>query len=153
VHAQLLFREQYVAMSSPDWRPPGRSGRALSLGQLARTSLVVASPTATYHGSVEQMLVRMKLADRIVLRARHFGALPDLALATDLLAIVPEMYARNLSQQSAVKLWQLPDAPFYDVRMVWHASTARDPAHQWMRTLLHRLFARPPAKGAVPDAG
>lgn len=144
VHAQLLFREQYVAMSSPEWRPAvGRAGRALSMAQLAQASLVVASPTATFHSSVEQMLVRMKLADRIVLRARHFGALPDLALATDLLAIVPEIYAKNLSQRAALRLWQLPDAPFYDVRLVWHASTARDPAHHWMRALLHQLFANP----------
>lgn len=153
VHAEILFREQYVAMTSPQWRPAvGRAGRSLSPAQLATASLVVASPTATFHSSVEQMLARMKLADRIVLRARHFGALPDLALSTDLLAIVPEMYARNLRQRFDFKLWELPDAPFYDVRLVWHASTARDPAHQWMRALLHRLFARPgTGKDAVLD--
>jgi DNA-binding transcriptional LysR family regulator len=146
VHAEILFREQYVAMTSPQWRPAlGRGGRSLSPAQLAKASLVVASPTATFHSSVEQMLARMKLADRIVLRARHFGALPDLALTTDLLAIVPEMYAKNLRQRFDFKLWELPDAPFYDVRLVWHASTARDGAHQWMRALLHRLFARPVA--------
>jgi DNA-binding transcriptional LysR family regulator len=151
VHAEILFREQYVAMTSPQWRPAlGRGGRSLSPAQLAKASLVVASPTATFHSSVEQMLARMKLADRIVLRARHFGALPDLALTTDLLAIVPEMYARNLRQRFDFKLWELPDAPFYDVRLVWHASTARDAAHQWMRALLHRLFARP-GKAAVLD--
>lgn len=148
MHAELLFREQYVAMSSPQWRPAvGRAGRSLSVAQLATASLVVASPTATFHSSVEQMLSRMKLADRIVLRARHFGALPELALTTDLVAIVPEMYARNLSQRFDFRRWELPDAPFYDVRVVWHASTERDPAHQWMRALLHRLFGRPPRVG------
>jgi DNA-binding transcriptional LysR family regulator len=146
INAELLFREQYVAVTSPHWRPAvGRAGRALSADQLAQAALVVASPTATFHSSVEQMLSRMKLADRIVLRARHFGALPELALTTDLLAIVPEMYAKNMRQRHDFRLWQLPDAPFYDVRMVWHASTARDPAHRWMRSLLQRLFARPPA--------
>jgi DNA-binding transcriptional LysR family regulator len=123
----------------------GRAGRSLSPAQLAHASIVVASPTATFHSSVEQMLIRMKLADRIVLRARHFGALPELALATDLLAIVPEMYAKNLQQRHDFRLWQLAQAPFYDVRLVWHASTARDPAHRWMRALLQRLFARPAA--------
>jgi DNA-binding transcriptional LysR family regulator len=153
VHAEFLFREQYVAMTSPRWRPAvGRGGRSLSPAQLAQASLVVASPTATFHSSVEQMLARMKLADRIVLRARHFGALPELALTTDLVAIVPEAYAKNLSQRFEFKVWQLPDAPCYDVRLVWHASTARDPAHQWMRTLMHRLFARPAGgKGTALD--
>jgi DNA-binding transcriptional LysR family regulator len=151
IRADLLFREQYVALTSPQWRPAtGRAGKSLTQAQLARASLVVASPTATFHSSVEQMLVRMKLADRIVLRARHFGALPELALSTDLLAIVPEMYAKNLKQRHDFKVWTLPKAPFYEVRLVWHASTARDPAHQWMRALLHRLFGRPPGGGAAP---
>lgn len=144
INAELLFREQYVALTSPDWRPAvGRAGRSLSPAQLARASLVVASPTATFHSSVEQMLGRMKLADRIVLRARHFGALPELALATDLVAIVPQAYAKNLQQRQDFRVWQLAQAPCYDVRLVWHASTTRDPAHRWMRALLQRLFARP----------
>lgn len=143
IRTELLFREQYVAISSPQWRPAsGRSGNALSTEQLSQAALVVASPTATFHSSVEQMLARMKLVERIVLRARHFGALPDLALNTDLLAIVPTMYAENLRKRNAFRVWRLPNAPFYEVRLVWHASTERDPAQQWMRALLHRLFAR-----------
>jgi len=111
---------------------------------LSEASLVVASPTATFHGSVEKMLVRMKLSERIVLRARHFGALPELALNTDLLTIVPQMYAANLGQRHDLRVWELPRAaaPSYEVRLVWHASTAQDPAHQWIRAQVHRLFGR-----------
>jgi len=104
---------------------------------------VVAAPTATFHGSVEQMLARMKLEDRIVLRARHFGALPELALTSDLLSIVPEMYARNLRQRYDCRVWGIPGVPAYEVRLVWHSSTDKDPAHQWMRALVHKLFKRP----------
>jgi DNA-binding transcriptional LysR family regulator len=143
VHADLLFREQYVAITAPGWRPAsGRAGASLSRAQLAAASLVLASPTATFHSSVEEMLVGLKLADRIVLRARHFGALPELVTSSDLLAIVPAMYAAN---RSDVRAWKLPFAPHYDVRLVWHASTARDPAQQWLRGLLHELFGRVPA--------
>jgi DNA-binding transcriptional LysR family regulator len=150
IRTELLFREHYVAMASPQWRPAsGRSGRTLTPRQLAEASFVVAAPTATFHGSVEQMLVRMKLEERIVLRARHFGALPDLALNTDLLSIVPEMYARNLRQRYDFRVWGLPGAPAYEVRLVWHRSTDKDPAHQWMRALVHRLFKRP-LRSAAP---
>lgn len=145
VRADLLFREHYVALTSSRWRPAsGPAGRTLSARQLAEASLVVASPTATFHGSVEKMLVRMKLSERIVLRARHFGALPELALNTDLLTIVPQMYAANLGQRHDLRVWELPRAaaPSYEVRMVWHASTAQDPAHQWIRAQVHRLFGR-----------
>jgi DNA-binding transcriptional LysR family regulator len=144
IRTELLFRENYVAVAAPHWRPTsGRSGRNLSAQQMAQASFVVASPTATFHGSVEQMLLRMKLEDRIVLRARHFGAMPELALTSDLLCIVPEMYAQNLHERHDFRVWGIPGAPAYEVRLVWHSSTDKDPAHQWMRALVGALFKRP----------
>ena len=157
VRADPLFREHYVALTSRNWRPAsGPAGRTLSARQLAEASLVVASPTATFHDSVEKMLLRMKLSERIVLRARHFGALPELALNTDLMTIVPQMYAANLSQRHDLRVWELPRAaaPSYEVRLVWHESTARDPAHQWLRAQVHHLFGRSkPAAGPRHAAG
>ena len=55
----------------------GRVGTSLSAKQLATVALTAASPAATFHGSVDLMLTKLKLNDRIVLRARHYGALPD----------------------------------------------------------------------------
>ena len=144
IRTELLFREQYVAVAAPTWRPAnGRSGRTLTARQLAEAAFVVASPTATFHGSVDHMLTRMKLQDRVVLRARHFGALPELAISSDLLSIVPAMYASNLRQRYDFRVWGIPEAPTYEVRMVWHSSTDNDSAHQWMRALVQRLFQRP----------
>jgi len=141
IRTELLFREQYVAVAAPHWRPAsGRAARALTTQQLAEAAFVVAAPTATFHGSVEQMLVRMKLQHRIVLRTRHFGALPELALKTDLLSIVPQMFARDLKQRHNFRIWEVPGAPFYEVRLVWHRSTDRDPAQLWMRSLVHNLY-------------
>ena len=145
IRSELLFREQYVALTASGWRPAtGRAGVSLSTQQLGSASLVVASPTATFHSSVEQMLVKMKLAHRIVLRVRHFGALPELASSTDLLASVPDRYARSLGERYELRVWRLPQAPRYDVHQVWHASTAQEPAQQWLRALIHSLFRRPP---------
>ena len=149
IRTELLFREQYVAVAAQAWRPTcGDDTGSLSREQLAQASFVVASPTATFHASVEQMLISMKLEDRIVLRVRHFSALPDLATSTDLLSIVPEMYARNLMLRYDLRTWHIAEAPFYEVRLVWHSSTDRDPALQWMRALVKQLFYRP-----VSDAG
>ena len=41
------------------------------------------------------------------------------------------------------------DTSRYEVRLVWHASTAQDPAHQWIRALVHRLFGRAAPKAAA----
>jgi len=144
IDSESLFQERFVAISGADWTPAvGRVERTLTAGQLAGASLAVAAPTATIHGNVELMLKRLKLIDRIVLRTRHYGALPELVTRTDLLAIVPLMYAETLASRCDVRVWELPDAATrYEVRMLWHRSATGDAAHSWLRAVLQRLFQR-----------
>ncbi len=145
VVGETLFHERYVAVTGRDWRaaPGSARRRALAARDLAAASLAVASPTATYHETVQQMLDAQGLAERTVVHARHYAALPDLVTSTDLLAIVPQMYARAMAVRWPVRVWSLPgDAPQYDVRMVWHATATQEPAHAWLRALVRRLFGR-----------
>ncbi len=142
--SELLFQECFVAITSSKGCPGGRrAGARLSKKQLAAASLAVAAPAATFHGSVELMLNKLKLNDRVVLRARHYGALPELVTQTDLMAIVPLMYANSLAPRFDVQIWELPDhGPSYDVSMVWHQTASQDPAHTWLRALVRDLFQR-----------
>ena len=144
VVGETLFHERYVAVSARGWRPAtGSAGGTLTARQLAGASLAVASPTATYHESVPRMLDALGLAERTVVHARHYAALPELVTRTDLLAIVPQMHARAIAARWPVRVWKLPGvAPQYDVQMLWHATAAREPSHAWLRALVRRLFAR-----------
>lgn len=144
IASESLFHEHFVALTGSHWRPAtGRAGKGLSTQQLAHASLAVAAPTATFHGSVEAMLTRLKLSERAVVRARHYGALPELVTCTDLMAIVPQMFASALAPRYAVRVWELPGhGPHYTVRMVWHQSASGDTAHAWLRAHVRRLFAR-----------
>jgi DNA-binding transcriptional LysR family regulator len=154
ITSESLFHEHFVAITGASWRPAvGRAGKGLGTQQLARASLAVAAPTATFHGSVEAMLTRLKLSDHAVVRARHYGALPELVTCTDLLAIVPSMFADSLAPRYAVRVWELPGhGPHHDVRMVWHQSATNDPAHAWLREQVRRLFARCGAASGVATA-
>jgi DNA-binding transcriptional LysR family regulator len=154
ITSESLFHEHFVAITGSHWRPAvGRSGKGLSTQQLAHASLAVAAPTATFHGSVELMLTRLKLNDRAVVRARHYGALPDLVTCTDLMAIVPQMFASSLASRYDVRVWELPGhGPHYNVRMVWHQSASNDAAHAWLRESVRRLFARPVARDSPTAA-
>ena len=142
--SELLFQENFVAITASNWRPLGwRAGNRLSARQLAAASLAVASPAATFHGSVDLMLSKLELNERIVLRARHYGALPELVTRTDLLAIVPLMYAKSLAPRYDVRLWDLPkNGASYEVHMVWHPSATPDLAHSWLRGVVRKLFGR-----------
>ena len=144
IRAELLFQENFVAITASDWRPGiGRAGSSLSTRQLAAASLAVASPAATFHGSVDLMLAKLKLNDRTVLRARHYGALPELVTRSDLMAIVPLMYAKSLAPRYDVRIWELPDhGPRYDVSMLWHQTASSNLAHSWLRGVVRGLFAR-----------
>ncbi|OGB06016.1 MAG: LysR family transcriptional regulator [Burkholderiales bacterium RIFCSPHIGHO2_12_FULL_61_11] len=144
ISSELLFQEHFVAITASDWRPQsGRVGIGLSARQLSAVSLAVASPAATFHGSVDLMLTKLKLNDRIVLRTRHYGALPELVTRTDLMAIVPQMYANSLAPRYDVRIWELPDhGPRYEVHMVWHQTATHDLAHAWLRSVVRRLFQR-----------
>ncbi len=140
----MLFQENFVAITASNWRPPKwRSGAQLSATQLASASLAVASPAATFHGSIDLMLSELRLNERIVLRARHYGALPELVTRTDLMAIVPLMYANSLAPRYEVKIWKLPEhGSRYEVSMLWHQSASPDLAHSWLRGVVRKLFQR-----------
>jgi DNA-binding transcriptional LysR family regulator len=150
VDAETLFHERYVAITAADWRGSARGGRLTSRA-LAGAALAVASPTATYHESVPRMLEQLGLADSTRVHARHYAALPGLVTSTDLLAIVPESYARALRARWPIRVHALPGAGLeYDVRMLWHAAASGDRAHGWLRALVRRLFARvPPAPASA----
>ena len=123
------------------------------MAQLTKASLVTASPTATFHDSVQQMLVALQLAERVVLHTRHYGALPDMVTGSDLVAIVPKMYAASLQPRYALRTWELPGhGPRYEVRMLWHERLADDAGHAWLRALVRRLFQRPAARASVSGA-
>lgn len=143
IRSELLFHERYMAVTSLNWKPPsGRAGKTLSLEQLRQSGFAMASPTTTFHGSVEKMLTKMKLQERIVLRSRHFSAMPDIARQTDLVCIIPEMFVRQLQSHQDLRIWDITDAPVYEVRVIWHKSTDNDSRHIWMRKLVCRLFQR-----------
>ncbi len=151
IASESLFHEHFVAITGAAWRPAvGRAGKSLSTRQLACASLAVAAPTATFHGSIEKMLVRLKLSERAVVRVRHYGALPELVTCTDLMAIVPLMFADALAPRFDVQVWQLPGhGPHYNVRMMWHQSANHDPAHAWLRERVRSLFSRTPVAAAT----
>lgn len=139
VRSELLFSEAYVALSAAELPAPQRS-----LAGLQTLGLVVASPTATFHGGIETSLRRAGLGDRIVMHTRHFAAMPDLVRAGALVAIVPSTWAAMVCARAPLVAWELPVAlPRFDVKLVWHAASEGDAAIDWLRATVLGLFRRP----------
>lgn len=135
IRSALLFRETYVALSA---RPRSRRSPREATG------LIVAAPTATFHGGVERSLVRAGLGARIVMRTRHYAAMIDLVRSVPLAAVVPKTWAEAVrAVHRDLVIEPLPaEVPWYDVRMLWHATTDADPALGWMRERMLTALSR-----------
>lgn len=147
-YQQRLFRERYVCLARP--------GHALAqpgfgLEAFCQAEHAVVVPHGTGHSVVEQGLLRLGLAERIVLRVQNFLVLPAIVAQTDLLALLPHSVARQLGTAQTLQLLPCPlDLPGFDVRQCWHERFHRDPANQWLRALIADTFtvAEPVAAAA-----
>lgn len=138
-----LFSESYLGISDPRRVPRQRSVKAL-----ARFGLVVAAPTATFHGGAEASLARAGLSAQVVMRTRNFAAMPDLVREAPLVAVVPASWAAVICDRHGLIAWPLPvPMPGYEVRLVWHRSSEGDVAIDWLRATALRLFRRDTARG------
>ena len=141
IRAQPLFQENDVALTSREAFP---KTRRLSLEQLRQARLVIASPSATFHRGVDKVLRDLQMSSRVSVRSKHFGAIPQLVESSDLMAIVPRMYADSVIRTHAtIKLCHLPiDALGYTVNVLWHMSTDSDESQVWLREQVIGLFER-----------
>lgn len=143
VLGELLFREHYVALTARDWQSATPTiGRRLTSAQLSRAALALAAPTASLLNNVQRVLERLDLGGANCVRLRHYGAVPELVRGTDLVAIVPQMFADAVAARHDLRVWQLPDGTSYDVMMVWHQSVNGDPAQRWLREQVRHLFGQ-----------
>ena len=94
------------------------------------------------HGSIEAQLQRLGLQRRIRLTVPDYVALGHVLLHTDLVATVPERFAERICATLALERRPLPvRLPDSVIHQVWHGRAHRDPAHCWLRQVLHDGFA------------
>ena len=140
IRSHALFQENYVALTAPNLFA---GHRRLNLEKFRQSRFAIASPTATFHRGLDKVLRDLQVASRISVRAKHFGALPELIRDTDLTAIVPRMYAESVIQHMPLKMWNLPiPALHYTVNLQWHMSTDKDLSQVWLRQQVVDLFDR-----------
>jgi DNA-binding transcriptional LysR family regulator len=66
-----------------------------------------------------------------VLSVPHFLFMMSVLANTDLVAMLP---ARLVRDNSALRIVEAPiEVPGYEMTMLWHERSHRDPAHQWLR--------------------
>jgi DNA-binding transcriptional LysR family regulator len=138
-----LFRQRYVCMF--------RKGHALdkrkvSLVEFSSAKHVVVVSEGTGHGKVDELLERSGVARNVLLTVPHFVAVGHILQNSDMVATVPERLAQALVGPFALTYVKHPAAlPEIAINMFWHAKYHKDPANEWLRSLVFRTHADHPA--------
>lgn len=137
-HQRLLFTQRYVCLF--------RTGHPLAsaedpLAAYAAAEHVRVLSLGTGHGRVDEFIDKTGIRRRIRLHVPHFVALTDVLESSDLVATVPEVFARRCAKRFDLALRAHPvDPPPIEIRAFWHTKVHQDPANRWLRELLISQF-------------
>jgi DNA-binding transcriptional LysR family regulator len=142
IRRQLLWHESYGAVVRKD------HPRLAQLGEpdafvAEKHVLVSAVGTGHEHLSVERAIEAAVPHTNIVCRVPSFATAALIARHSDAVAILPLTLARALCQDLDLAVVAPPlTLPGMDISQHWHDRVQREPGNQWIRALVHRLFAR-----------
>lgn len=126
---RTLFTERYVLagrVSHPCLR------RELTLAEFCELEHVIVSPDrGGFHGVTDDVLAKAGLKRKVVLSVPNFLFMMSVLASTDLVAMLPSRLLRNTKMLQIVE--SPVEVPSYEMIMLWHERSHRDPAHQWLR--------------------
>ncbi|MYM39460.1 LysR family transcriptional regulator [Duganella qianjiadongensis] len=117
------------------------AGQALSLQDYACADHLDIGGGGDKSSFIDQQLARAGLVRRVRLNVPFYSTALRLLAANDLLLTIPEHVAVAFARQAAIVWSPLPlDAHTYRYWLLWHARSQHDPAHQWLRNLVHQVL-------------
>lgn len=87
-----------------------------------------------FFGVTDEALATAGASRRVVLSVPHFLYVAAVLAGSDLVAMLPERLVRD---NAALQVVEAPvDVPGYEMSMLWHERSHRDPAHRWLRDFI-----------------
>lgn len=133
-----LFTERSVAIVAND-HPVIKD--ALTLEQFAQAEHVVLRRQGTWLTSpIDRALHEVGKSRKVRMTIPGHLAAPLVVESSDMVATVPENFARRFEKEYKVKWFPLPiSLPPIEVSMAWHERAQRNPAHRWLRNLISQF--------------
>ena len=138
---QRLYTEGFVCLVRQDH--PLVHGE-ITREQFLQMSHVIVDTEERHRGLAEEYLKSEHVARREALRLPHFMSIAPVVAATDLIVTVPEALAEVLGRLASVQVLRPPlKFPSFEVKQHWHLCQHYEPANQWLREIVWKLFNRP----------
>lgn len=146
IRIQALFQDHFVGVVRAGH--PLLALPAITASDYIAYGHVAASRRGLAHGPVDDALTSMGLTRRVVSVVPGFPAALAVAVASDLIALLPASYLPapppGKVQHSPFHAFELPfPTQTITVSQMWHPRLARDPAHQWLRQLVRQTCHHP----------
>ncbi len=123
--------EQAVAPAAPFDPTPSRHTWRVAPTDYAG---FVSPDGGGFLGPTDQALAELGAERRVALSVPHFLFLRAVLESTDLVALLP---SRLVRERDRLRVVEAPlEVPGYDLAMLWHERSHRDPAHRWLRELI-----------------
>jgi DNA-binding transcriptional LysR family regulator len=133
-----LFRQRYVCLFRKGHR---LDKKKISLAEFSSAEHLVVMSAGTGHGKVDELLKRSGVERNIRLTVPHFVGVGHILQATDLVATVPERLAQRLIEPFGLACVNHPATlPEVAINVFWHAKYHKEPANQWLRSLVFDTF-------------
>ncbi|WP_426435778.1 LysR family transcriptional regulator [Bradyrhizobium genosp. P] len=132
--SELLFREELVCLFDP--AACGKTS-PLSLDDYCELPHLIMSLRGEPSGQVDEKLAALGRERFVVIASSNFLVLPYVLHGVAAVAAVPRLVAQYCADAVGLAVSPLPvEVSAYDVTMLWHLRTDRDPAHRWLRDRL-----------------
>jgi DNA-binding transcriptional LysR family regulator len=138
IRSRTIFVDRYAfAMRTGHPALDARPSAAL----FRRTQYVVVTSLIGTANDASTFLSQTFSPEQIVMRVPTYAVLPTILTRTDLVALVPSSAERAMFPSNDISYVKPPFAlPEITVAVVWHERSEADPALQWMRDEVARLF-------------
>ncbi len=134
-----LFVQEYVCMF--------RRGHALerdsplSKEDFETAEHVIVSAAGTGHATVDGSIERLGIKRNAVLSVPHFVAVGHILSATNMIATVPERFARQCVDPFDLRYAAVPlKLPEIGINLFWHSRFHKESGNQWLRGLIFDHF-------------
>ncbi|HCN97111.1 MAG TPA: LysR family transcriptional regulator [Leclercia sp.] len=132
IRLQRLFQDRFVGAVRK--AHPLASLPEISINEYVAWGHVVAAPDGSLHGFVDDALAESGMKRKVASVVPGFPTALSVALASDLIAMVPALYLINQQMTEQLHVFELPfKTRTITVSQMWHPRMERDPGHRWLR--------------------
>jgi len=142
INSELLFMAPFKVAIAADHPLLAEIGETDTLPReiIPRLDWALRASDGSLRGRVDDALAEQGLSRRVVLSMPHFAPLVDCVAANRLATAIPTQFAEIYARPRGLRIFHLPfDPPSADIRLYWHSRRTRDPAHAWLRKIVHEL--------------